>query len=161
MLAIARDPDRLVALTQELGPLVSTAAVDTRQPHLLARTLACGRWTCALAYAPAMSDGSWVDLSDAVDGRIVQVWTSGEAAPGAGEPDDGDSYADGATFDGSRIGPIAPRSVRLVLGWTSEGRWHTPSEVSAAAIATLDAAEGHQGSTSVLGQLRPWSTRPS
>jgi hypothetical protein len=161
VLAIARDPARLAALTQELGPLVSTAAADTRQPQVLARTLASGRWTGALAYAPAMSDGGWVDLSEAVDGPIVQVWTSGVAAPGAGEPSDSDSSAHGARFDLSRLGPMAPHSVRLVLGWTTGGRWHTPSEVSAAVIATLDAAEAHQGATSVLGQLRPWSARPS
>jgi hypothetical protein len=159
VLAIARDPAALADLAEELGPLVSTAAVDTRRPQVLARALASGRWAAAVAYGPAMSDDGWADLSAAVEGPVVHLLTSGVAAPESADRGGGHSAAGGATFDPNRLGPLPPHSVRLVLGWTTDGRWHTPSEVSAAAVATL--ANGSIGATSVLGQLRPWSARPA
>jgi hypothetical protein len=52
--------------------------------------------------------------------------------------------------------------VRLLLGWTHAGedgaaRWHTPAEISRAALAARGAADG---SERILGVLRPWGDRP-
>ncbi|NED87837.1 hypothetical protein G3I76_48120, partial [Streptomyces sp. SID11233] len=52
-------------------------------------------------------------------------------------------------------------SRRLVLGWHSASgvtRWHTPEDISAAALALLDAPAP---ADAVLGEVRPWSARPA
>jgi hypothetical protein len=55
-----------------------------------------------------------------------------------------------------------PGVVALQLGWAAQGargsRWHTPEEVSAAAMGELAAPWAPR--TVVLGSVRPWSARP-
>ena len=58
------------------------------------------------------------------------------------------------TISGSVMGAGATK--RLVLGWRG-ARWHTPAEVSAAALA-LALGAGHEAT---LGAVRPWAARPA
>lgn len=105
-------------------------------------------------------------LRGAVDGPLVAVLTSAVAAPPAAD--------DPAAVLGALVrrlveaGTPAQDLRLLVLGWAvptpapstpSEPpgpvRWHTPAEVSAAALAVLgDPAPAR------LGVLRPWADRP-
>ena len=48
---------------------------------------------------------------------------------------------------------------RLVLGWAEDegaARWHSPEEISAAALDVLFTGHGR-----VLGVVRPWDRRPA
>jgi hypothetical protein len=93
----------------------------------------------------AVGDGSWPLLAG-LAGRVMVVATSRWAAPGAPAP------------------PWAgmPGVMVLQLGWAAQGerdsRWHTPEEVSAAAMTELAAPWTPR--TVVLGTVRPWSARP-
>ncbi len=94
----------------------------------------------ALLYGPAVSTASVLGLLARCDGPVVHVLTS-------------------ASSDPSVDLPPAPTGVRrLFLGWRACDRsWHTPEEVSAAALAVYD---GELADGSVLGVVRPWSDRP-
>ena len=62
-----------------------------------------------------------------------------------------------AAVDPALGDPYMPDDV-LQLGWFDEDagpRWHTPTEVSAAALAVLDDGVGR-----TLGSVRPWDRRP-
>ena len=130
---------------------LTVRAVDAHDPLALARSLAGLRLAGAIAYDPAVADESWKVLARLVDGPVVRVLTSSAADP-------------------SRSGLPTRQHLftRLVLGWTDKGRWHTPDEVSAAAVALLRQAEADAarpgraptGDGAVLGRVRPWSQRP-
>lgn len=113
--------------------------------------------TGAVVYAPAVAPGTLAALVGAVvAGPVVVIATSKWAAPAASGTD-----TDAWTPDDL---PAAARSEapsrRLVLGWRGTGeaaRWHTPPEISAAALALLDAPADRDA---VLGTVRPWSSRP-
>ncbi|MYT69171.1 MULTISPECIES: hypothetical protein [unclassified Streptomyces] len=115
--------------------------------------------TGAVVYAPAVPPGTLAELvGSVVAGPVVVLATSEWAAP-----DDSGTGAGADTWSPNDL-PAAPRSGSasrfLVLGWHGEGqvtRWHTPHEISTAALALLDApADGD----TVLGTARPWSSRP-
>ena len=94
-------------------------------------------WDAALVYAPAVSAPT-LDLLRAA-GRVVLVR--------------GSRYADPA------LGELVVPPDTLQLGWhvAADGdvRWHTPTEVSVAAMEVLDSGDG-----AVLGSVRPWDHRP-
>lgn len=111
--------------------------VDARDRGSLAAALEGWAWDDAVVYDPAVSEASLGFVRAATPGRCVHVRTTGAADPARGElvvPDD-----------------------TLQLGWKDAGayRWHTPAEVSSAALDVL--ADG-QGRT--LGRVRPWVARP-
>ncbi|KQZ85171.1 hypothetical protein ASD56_02045 [Microbacterium sp. Root166] len=114
-----------------------TIAVDAQRCNELAATLADKRWDDALVYGRAVTDSSLGYLRAATPGRCVLVRTSAAADPAHGIL-------------------IVPRDT-VQLGWTagSEHRWHTPEEVSEAALTALD-----DGDPRTLGTVRPWSDRP-
>ncbi|WP_204045090.1 hypothetical protein [Acrocarpospora phusangensis] len=87
-------------------------------------------------YMPFGDQAAW-EAVRARAGRVVQVLTSAYAAPDA---------------------PPAPLAdqPRLLLGWHPSKRWHTPEEISAAALRLT----GH-GDADVLGVTRPWDDRPA
>lgn len=109
----------------------------------------------ALLYCPAADPEVEQLLVAAVRQRVVRLVTSSAADP-AGD----------ATTRMWTAGD--DREVVLLLGWTDaetghsgsakgtvRTRWHTPQEISAAAITVLDGAPGR-----TLGRVRPWSERP-
>lgn len=114
-----------------VAPLVA----DAREASFVAES----SWDSALVYAPAVSDESLATVRAAVSGRVVLVRVSAAADPALGDPD-------------------VPADV-LQLGWFDEpegsARWHTPAEVSSAALEVLGDGVGR-----ILGSVRPWSRRP-
>lgn len=105
------------------------------------------RFSAALVYAPRAAPGVRELIAQHVDGRLVELLTSQWAAP---EDTDRPDAIDPAALDS--VG------VPLLLGWTADTgvpRWHTPSEISAAALEVLV-----HGRPAVLGTVRPWHTRP-
>lgn len=122
---------------------VEAIAVDARDAEALRRALGARRWGCAVVYAPAVTDASLPVLRAAVDGPVVLVRTSAEATPPPEEPE----------APAPEPGPWT-----LQLGWaTGAGgaRWHSPEEISEAALAVL-----RDGAGRTLGAVRPWADRP-
>ncbi|EGJ73051.1 hypothetical protein STTU_0262 [Streptomyces sp. Tu6071] len=153
--AVARDGRALAKLAAECGPLVRALAADAGAPGF-ARALrdAGGRggFTGALVYTPALPVPRAKDL---LGGTRVLILPSAWAAPDAAGP----SGASAWTPDDLPAETAGSR--RLVLGWhaaAGASRWHTPEEISAAALALLDAPAR---TDAVLGAVRPWSARPA
>ncbi|MDQ0727048.1 hypothetical protein [Microbacterium sp. W4I20] len=112
--------------------------VDARDLLALDAALGTTRWRIALVYEPAITPSTFRRIEAAIDGRTVLVRTSAAADPARGEP--------------------SPAPDTLLLGWHDDGenvRWHTPTEVSDAALQVLDDGQGR-----VLGVVRPWERRP-
>lgn len=113
--------------------------VDAHDLPALDTALGAARWTAALVYEPAVTAQTLPRVAAAVDGRVVLVRTSAAADPAHGaEP------------------VVAPDM--LLLGWVDDGgttRWHTPQEVSDAALEVLA-----DGAPRILGTVRPWERRP-
>lgn len=111
--------------------------VDASDAQALSEALADRSWDDALVYRPAVSDASLAFVRAATPGRCVQVRTSAAADPALGIL-------------------VIPRDT-LQLGWTGdpERRWHTPAEVSCAALEVLA-----DGRPRTLGAVRPWNDRP-
>ncbi|MBL3683163.1 hypothetical protein D3229_12555 [Leucobacter aridicollis] len=90
-------------------------------------------------YVPAVSADTLALIRDHVDGTVVVLRTSKAAAPENTRDHNDDE---------------------LILGWVElphgTSRWHTPAEVSAAALRV---ARGEP--LSVLGSVRPWEGRPA
>ena len=129
-------------------------AGDYDRPGALALALASavaarGAFDLALVYAPGHAPLARAALAEHPPAIMVDILTSGHGAPGVGEG------------DRRRAARGPERSVRLLLGWVADPcstRWHTPEEVSAAA---LSASRAPDGSELVLGALRPWRDRPA
>lgn len=129
----------------------------------------------ALAYQPFAPAGAWTALAARVGGPLVALLTSVHAAPRD------------APAPPLPAGAVEGAEVRhLLLGWHPPGaglpaRWHTPREISAAALEVAGAAgesagglglasgTGAQGGApvpgmpkrpAVLGVVRPWEGRP-
>lgn len=115
----------------------SVIAVDAGDTIALATALDGRRWDDALVYGPAVSDAALDWIRRATPGRCVLVRTS--AASGLED-----------------VPSVVPRDT-LQLGWTADSppRWHTPAEVSEAALDVLAS-----GDPRTLGLVRPWSARP-
>lgn len=126
---------RVIGISRHGG--ADSIGVDARDADALAAALRGVAWHDALVYAPAVSDATLAFVRASTPGRCVLVRTSGAADPARGIL-------------------VVPRDT-LQLGWTTgpEPRWHTPEEVSAAALEVLD-----DGRPRTLGTVRPWSDRP-
>jgi hypothetical protein len=157
VLAVARtadDLDRLHADTLGAGGELSTLAADATSDGFVGRLEALPL-TGGLVYAPATVGGATDRLAERLGRRLVEVVTSSYADP------------DSATYDdrwaGGELRPAG--HTRVVLGWAldentadrsgPQSRWHSPDEVSAAAVEALTT-----GRDRVLGLVAPWETRP-
>jgi hypothetical protein len=131
------------------------AAVDAADAPALGVALddaisARGPFGLALVYAPFAPASSMAAIAERISSHLIYVLTTEWEAPGA----------DRAERDAWAPHGAGGLTQRVTLGWTqgSEGpRWHTPEEVSQAA---LDAIERSTREIT-LGTLRPWSDRPS
>lgn len=113
--------------------------VDAHDLPALDAALGSARWEAAIVYAPAVTARTLPRIAAAVDGRVVLVRTSAAADPAHG------------------LEPVLAPDV-LLLGWVDDGRstrWHTPQEVSDAALEVLA-----DGEPRILGAVRPWERRP-
>jgi hypothetical protein len=157
-LALAAQGRRVTVLARgardEPGTGLSGAPADATDMMALAAALdaaiaARGPLALALVYAPFAPAAAQAAVARRVPGTLVHVLTSRWSAPGV-DPGERDAWAPD--------GPGPTR--RLLLGWAVEAdgttRWHTPAEVSAAALSAAHSAQRE----SALGALRPWSDRP-
>jgi hypothetical protein len=112
-------------------------AVDARDASALAAALDGVAWSDAVVYGPALSEDSLAWVRASTPGRCVLVRTSAAADPAHGIL-------------------VVPHDT-LQLGWTAAEpiRWHTPGEVSDAALEVLG-----DGAARTLGTVRPWTDRP-
>ncbi|MFC8226373.1 hypothetical protein [Streptomyces sp. NPDC057287] len=159
--ALARTATALRDLERRTGGRSRPLPRDYRAPGLredLARASREIPFTGALLYCPLATPSTVRALTAAVppDRPVVLLLTSAHAAPDSGA-------ADGLPWSPARLPPAArptPGCRLLVLGWRTEpdgARWHTPEEISGAALRVLDAAPAGDA---VLGCVRPWSSRP-
>jgi hypothetical protein len=130
----AADLDALAAQVPGVVPVpadgLATGGLGTALTDLRLRP------TGGLCYLPGADAAVRRQLAALVDGPLVQLLPSAWAAPDAQRQDVG--------------GPS------LQLGWTGDpARWHTPEEISTAALDVL-----HKGRDAVLGRVRPWEERP-
>lgn len=138
--ALADRGDTVVGLSRRGGgPAGSRSiSVDAKDAAALAAALAEVAWDDAVVYGRAVTGATLAFLRDATPGRLVFVRTSASADPALGE--------------------LTVSRDTLQLGWTGRGadaRWHTPAEVSAAALDVLA-----DGEPRTLSTVRPWSDRP-
>lgn len=160
--AVARTASELDALAREspgdVRPLVADATADDFGARLRRAGGPAG-FTGALVYAPVLPPRAVTGQVAAALGAapLVLILTSEWAAPGNGAPASAPWAPHLLPAEARPGGPRRP----LVLGWRGTGpgtRWHTPEEISAAALALLD--DPH-GADAVLGEVRPWTARPS
>ncbi|MFD4374352.1 hypothetical protein [Streptomyces sp. NPDC058486] len=100
----------------------------------------------ALAYQPFAPQAAWELLAERTEGLMVALLVSAFAAEGAPPP----------PLPEGRRGDAVVR--HLLLGWhrgPDGSRWHTPAEVSEAALRVAG-----RGESAVLGTVTPWSERP-
>lgn len=141
VVGVARTRGDLTAMADGLGPGFTPLGVDATERAFAARIrVASG----VVAYAPATGEPVLQALRSVSAGPVVLVVTSGVAEPGP---------VDWTVADL----PPAPGVRRLVLGW-AQRRWHSPEEISSAALDLL-AAESDEDR--VLGAVRPWQDRPA
>jgi hypothetical protein len=138
VVAVARSAGDLHQLAVEVRGVVPLAQ-DCLDPDALGGALSVMglEVRAGIAYCPAADRAVLRGLAAVVGGPLVHLLPSAWAAPGGRRP---------------RVrGPV------LQLGWTGDPpRWHTPDEVSAAALAVLAS-----GDDAVLGRVRPWTDRPA
>uniref|UniRef100_A0AAU2VKA4 Uncharacterized protein n=1 Tax=Streptomyces sp. NBC_00008 TaxID=2903610 RepID=A0AAU2VKA4_9ACTN len=162
--AVARSEDGLRRLVAETPGRVGPLVADVTTPgfgDVLHRATERSGLTGAVVYAPSGTPAAIEALTRdlVVSGPVVLLLTSEWAAP--------EAFAGQA----GQPAPWTPDSLpasscpardrrRLVLGWHRDAggaRWHTPQEISAAALDLLDAPAEQD---SVLGTVRPWEERP-
>lgn len=161
VVAVGRSARDLRELADEHTGRVTPLAVDVTADAFGAELRGAAErapLTGALVYAPAVHPGALAELvCPVVAGPVVLLVTSEWAAPSR----TGTDSSQGWPFNGLPTrGRSEVASRLLVLGWHGQGhvaRWHTPQEISAAALALLDAPAGRDA---VLGRLRPWASRP-
>lgn len=159
--AVARSAAGLRGLVNETPGRVTPLKADVTAAgfgDMLHRATERSGLTGALVYAPAGPPTAIEALTRnlVVSGPVVLLLTSDRAAPGV--------FAQQSTAwtpDSLPAWPCqGPDCRRLVLGWHRDAggaRWHTPQEISVAALALLDAPAERD---SVLGTVRPWEERP-
>lgn len=137
VLAVARTRQDLERLAQAAPGVVPVVADCLRPEEVVAALATTGpRPLSGLCYCPAADAAGRRALAALVDGPLLQLLPSAWAEPDAAAPDAG--------------GPV------LQLGWTGvPPRWHTPDEVSTAALEAW-----REGRDAVLGRVRPWADRP-
>jgi hypothetical protein len=156
--ALARDRPALARLAEGAGPGLCPLAADFADPALAellgGAEQVFGRFTGALLYCPGASSRAVQLLYERTAGpRTVRLLTSAWAEPPADRP-----------TALPRRPPRNPAGVRtLLLGWhvLPDGRgtrWHSPQELSDAALELFDASGVE---TQNLGEVRPWTDRPA
>ncbi|MEU6441725.1 hypothetical protein [Streptomyces sp. NPDC047046] len=161
--AVARGAGALAELAAECGPLVRALAADAQGPGFARALRDAGGpdgFGGALVYTPALPAPLAEEL---IQGTRVLLLPSRWAAPGAARTDRGATAQPSGSpaWTPGELPPDTAGSRRLVLGWRSASgttRWHTPEEISAAALSLLDAPAP---ADAVLGEVRPWSARPA
>ncbi|MFG3101398.1 hypothetical protein ACGFZL_12875 [Streptomyces sp. NPDC048182] len=163
--ALARTATTLADLERRTDGRARPFPRDVGAPGLEAALASAARdvpFTGALLYCPFAGPPAVRTLVRAVPpGRpVVLVLTSAHAAPVGRESATGPWHP-------AELPPEArpaPDCRLLVLGWHEEGdgagtgaRWHTPEEISTAALDLWDAGRARDA---VLGTLRPWGARP-
>ncbi|MER5950376.1 hypothetical protein ABT127_30470 [Streptomyces sp. NPDC001904] len=158
--AVARSAADLRALADEHPGRVTPLAADVTARDfgsILRDAAEHAPLTGAVVYAPTLPPGTLAEgVGPVVTGPVVVLATSEWAAPTASDAGT-HQWTPNDLPDAVRSGA---ESRLLVLGWHGEGRaarWHTPHEISAAAIDLLDAPARRD---TVLGRVRPWSSRP-
>jgi hypothetical protein len=136
--ALARGAAALPA-HPELVPVVA----DLTDLAPVRRALAgAPRLHAAVVYAPFADPAVPALLAGAVDGRLVELFTSRWADPQLGAAE------------------LPSVGIPLLLGWATDPsgrtRWHTAAEISAAALDVLASGQPAQ-----LGAVRPWHERPA
>jgi hypothetical protein len=151
VIAWARRPEGLTSFAEAAQVPVALVAVDYHDACAVALALAeltaAAPLDGALLYCPDAHRDVVAAFSAAVDGPVVCLVPSSAAQPVA------DTEFDLAAVD------VPAGSRRLVMGWVEElgvARWHTPEEISAAALEVLST-----GRDSLLGHIRPWHHRPT
>ncbi|WP_346156312.1 hypothetical protein [Nonomuraea recticatena] len=152
---VSRSAARVAALRDGLatagGARVNGVIADVTDPPALAAALdeaagTCGPIGLALVYQPFAPAEAWDTLVPRVGELLVTVLVSNYAAEDAPPPP-------------LREGHHERLLVRhLLLGWHRDVngvRWHTPEEVSTAAVGVAD-----RRASTVLGAVRPWTERP-
>ncbi len=144
---VSRSSGRAARLAGTAHPVVADVTDAAAFARALDRAVEeRGPISLALAYQPFAPDEAWHVLAARVEGLLVALLVSAYAAKDAPAP----PLAEG------RHGRADVR--HLLLGWHRDAggvRWHTPREVSAAAVGVAD-----RGESAVLGVIRPWSERP-
>ncbi|WP_367048401.1 hypothetical protein [Streptomyces sp. Je 1-332] len=164
MTAVARSAPDLRELADEQAGRVTPLAADVTTDAFgaeLRRAAEQAPLTGALVYASAMPPGTLAELvRPVVAGPVVLLVTSEWAAPSHTNTDS-EAWLPNVLSAAASSGAV---SRLLVLGWHGHGRghghtarWHTPQEISAAALALLDAPADQDA---VLGRVRPWASRP-
>lgn len=146
VLAAARGAARLAGLSARVLPV----PLDVTEPGSVSVALAQHRVDAAVLYVPMAPDAVRHLLARYladVPGPVVEILTSRWAAT----TDAAESPPDMHTLT------PAPLGTPVLLGWVgAERRWHTPAEISAAALHAF-----RSGQPAILGVVRPWSGRPS
>lgn len=156
VVAVARGRMRLTALEAEGGRRVEVVPVDVTRAGAVASAVTPASTLAepldaAIVYAPRPPADAFEQVLGRVTGPVVRILTSAQGEPRRAEGDEPSAWP--WARDPRRSGEL-----RLLLGWTGPAgapRWHTPEEVSAAALDVLD-----RGADAVLGRLRPWEDRP-
>lgn len=133
--ALAARGNRVIGVSRHGA--AGTIGVDATDAGALADALEGATWDDAILYGPAVSKESLAFVRVATPERFVLVRPSAAADPAHGIL-------------------TVPRDT-LQLGWSvaAPHRWHTPDEVSSAALEVLA-----DGESRTLGTVRPWSERP-
>lgn len=157
MYALARSAPDLAALADAVdvsrGAVVPLAVDYTDVAALraaLAGSLGDQSADAALIYAPGAGEQSLDALRRAASGPVVELVTSAAAQPTPG--------AEREPFDVAALTPPVRSPVQwwpVVLGWRADRTWHSPAQISAAALQALQARRDV-----VLGSVRPWADRP-
>jgi hypothetical protein len=156
---VSRDTARVTALAEEcarngaagaLIPIEGDYRLVPRFDVAIFRTVAAyGPFSDALVYVSDAPEAALDALAPHVRSRLILVLTSRFAAP--------DRPKGRAAYPVP--GGVSPdRLAYLLLGWhvgPDGSRWHTPEEVSAAALTVL-----RSGGDARLGVVRPWGERP-
>lgn len=146
VVGVARTRSYLVALAAESGADFIPIAVDYTDPESLAVALKGVPYLqSGLIYAPNATVATLQVFREFVYGSVVEILTSRVASEQPDQP-----------FDPANL-PAAPGGDwhRLVLGWKADRTWHSPSEISDAALRVLRTGVSEQ-----LGLLRPCADRP-
>lgn len=142
VIAVCRSAQRLADLAAR-RPTIRPAPTDYTDPQRLAEDLPPGPYEAALLYCPHAPVSARQVLAERTHGPVVELLTSAVADPGRV----------GLHLELADLPTVG--TVRVLLGWADGPRWHTPSELSQAALAALA-----DGQDRILGRVRPWEERP-
>jgi hypothetical protein len=141
--SLHRTPGTMIALQGDFTHEVEFAEL------LTAKTADRGPFAAGVIYAPDAPATALDAMARAVTGRLVVILTSRYGAPD--RPAGRQGYPAPFVRDDLQVN-------FLLLGWhgaAGSARWHSPAEISAAALEAL--IHGHDAT---LGSTHPWEDRP-